>query len=311
MKGRKKKRALIGQYLLANLYDFYYLRNTKEYDTIVAIDGNVGDGKSTLGYALVKAWNYIAGVKYEQPLYKEGLYAYGGRAFVEAVYKAKVGSGVIYDEAGDFSKFVMLSRSSQRIARIFETIRQKKLFIALILPDFFELDPRISKKRLRALIHITEPRKSVGVYSLPKIYKLINKASHLQIPRYAFRLVRPDFYDHWSLPVDYKEFKKWNFYQKKKENLRMIMDSKGLISLREAEKEFKLSKYKLIKLIEAKKIQAEKIKNAYGVKRESIKNYLEDQLLKEKKVPVEIKEIIDDKIPKTPPAQSQTFKEDK
>lgn len=105
-----------------------------DFASIIIIDGGMGQGKTTLGVQLQK----IVNSKFD--LTKQ--IGVGGDKFLEVVdYCIRTKKeGIIYDEAGDLSKVGAISKFNKKMMRFFETARQYKLKLIVILPRFFRLE---------------------------------------------------------------------------------------------------------------------------------------------------------------------------
>lgn len=140
----------------------------KDKDSIIAIDGKEGSGKSTLGMQ----W-----CKYIDPTFNLERVVFTPEEFREAVHKAKKGEAIMFDEAfTGFSSRAALSGVNRTLISLMMQIRQKNLFIVIILPTVFLLDKYISLFRTRVLVHVYENKGRRGffrVYSSKKKRQLI------------------------------------------------------------------------------------------------------------------------------------------
>lgn len=140
----------------------------KDKDCVIAIDGKEGSGKSTLG---------LQWCKYVDPSFNLNRVVFTPEEFREAVYKAKKGEAIMFDEAfTGFSSRAALSGVNRTLISLMMQIRQKNLFIVIVLPTFFLLDKYISLFRTRVLVHVYENKGRRGffrVYSSKKKRLLI------------------------------------------------------------------------------------------------------------------------------------------
>lgn len=132
-------------------------------DCIIAIDGKEGSGKSTLG---------LQWCKYIDPSFNLSRVVFTPEEFREAIYNAKKGQAIMFDEAfTGFSSRAALSGVNRTLISLMMQIRQKNLFIVIILPTVFLLDRYISLFRTRILVHVYENNGRRGyfrVYSSKK-----------------------------------------------------------------------------------------------------------------------------------------------
>ena len=165
-------------------------------------------GKSTLG---------LQWCKYIDPTFNLDRVVFTPEEFREAIYKAKKGQAIMFDEAfTGFSSRAALSGVNKTLISLMMQIRQKNLFIAIVLPTVFLLDKYISIFRTRVLVHVYESGGRRGffkVYSSKKKRMLI---LHKDARMYSYGIKtkkRGRFYGVFALG-DEKEDKK---YRKKKE----------------------------------------------------------------------------------------------
>jgi hypothetical protein len=145
----------------------------KDKDCIVAVDGKEGSGKSTLG---------LQWCKYIDPTFNLDRVCFTPEEFREAIYKAKPGQAVMFDEAfTGFSSRAALSGVNRTLISLMMQIRQKNLFVMIILPTFFLLDKYISIFRTRVLVHVYETGGRRGYFrifsSKKKRLLILNKES--------------------------------------------------------------------------------------------------------------------------------------
>lgn len=140
----------------------------KDNDYVIAIDGAEGSGKSTLG---------LQWCKYIDPSFNLNRVVFTPEEFREAIYKAKKGQAVMFDEAfTGFSSRAALSGVNKTLISLMMQIRQKNLFIVIVLPTIFLLDKYISLFRTKVLVHTYMNKGIRGyfrVYSSKKKRQLI------------------------------------------------------------------------------------------------------------------------------------------
>lgn len=118
----------------------------QDWDMIFVVDGMEGSGKSVLAQQC--AW-------YCDNTLDLSRIVFTAREFMEVVTNAAPFQSVIYDEAyGGLSSRQTMSRTNQAIVKMLAEIRQKNLFVFIVLPTFFDLDKYVAVWRSRALIHV-------------------------------------------------------------------------------------------------------------------------------------------------------------
>ena len=118
----------------------------KDFDMIFIYDGYEGSGKS------VKA---MQDAFYCDPTLCLERVTFNPSEFRKAILEAKKYQSVIYDEAyTGLSSRAAMSRINRALVTMLAEIRQKNLFVFVVLPTFFDLDKYVALWRSRALIHI-------------------------------------------------------------------------------------------------------------------------------------------------------------
>jgi hypothetical protein len=131
----------------------------KDKDCIICLDGREGSGKSTLAIQLGK---------YVDPTLDLNRIVFSPEDFRDAILKAKKGQCIIYDEAfTGFSSRSSLSPVNRVLVSLAMQMRQKNLFVIIVLPTIFLLDKYMAMFRTRFLIHVYENK---GVRGYFKIY---------------------------------------------------------------------------------------------------------------------------------------------
>lgn len=145
--------------LLKNLKDkIIPSLHKKDKDCVIAIDGKEGAGKSTLAFQIGK---------YVDPTLDLSRVVFNAEDFREAVFKAKKGQCIIYDEAfTGLSSRSSLSGINRALVGLMMQMRQKNLFVIIVLPTFFLLDKYVALFRTRFLIHVFESRGIRGYFRL-------------------------------------------------------------------------------------------------------------------------------------------------
>ncbi len=131
--------------LLANLEQIK-TKLTRDEDYVLAIDGREGSGKSVFGMQVAKAID---------PTLSLDRICMNAQQFKDAIYKAQKGQAIIFDEAfSGLSSRGSMSEINRMLVSLMMQMRQKNLFVVVILPTFFMLDRYVAIFRSRGLIHI-------------------------------------------------------------------------------------------------------------------------------------------------------------
>ena len=130
----------------------------KDKDYIIAIDGGEGAGKSTISFQIGKMID---------PTLDLRRVCFDAESFRQAIFKAKKGQCVIYDEAfTGLSSRTSLSGINTALVSLMMQMRQKNLFVILVLPTFFLLDKYAALFRTQCLIHVYENKGIRGYFRL-------------------------------------------------------------------------------------------------------------------------------------------------
>ena len=125
------KRFYIDGYLRKNL-DVCKKVIKKDWDMMLAVDGDEGGGKSVFAMQIAKYLDEDFGIDQ---------IAFTPEEFMKKVLAAKKYQAVIFDEAySGLSSRGTMGRVNKMIVRMLAEIRQKNLFILIVLPSFFDLD---------------------------------------------------------------------------------------------------------------------------------------------------------------------------
>jgi len=128
----------------------------KDKDFVLALDGKEGSGKSTFAFQVGK---------YIDPSLDLSRVVFDGESFRQAIFKAKKGQVVVFDEAfTGLSSRAALSSVNRTLVSLMMQMRQKNLCVIIVLPTFFLLDKYVALFRARALIHIYEASGNRGYF---------------------------------------------------------------------------------------------------------------------------------------------------
>jgi len=130
----------------------------KDKDTVLVVDGKEGSGKSTFAMQIGK---------YVDPSLDLSRIVFSPEDFREAILKAKKGECIIYDEAfTGYSSRSSLSPVNRVLVSLAMQMRQKNLFILIVLPTIFLLDKYMAMFRTKALVHVYESKGIRGYFRI-------------------------------------------------------------------------------------------------------------------------------------------------
>ena len=135
----------IDGYLKSNL-DIAKSAIKKDFDMVIGVDGVEGGGKSVMA---------MQAAHYCDPTLNMERIVFTPSEFRKAINKADKYQAVVYDEAytGLMSRNTMGVINRALVSMLAE-IRQKNLFVFVVMPTFFDLDRYVAIWRSRALIHV-------------------------------------------------------------------------------------------------------------------------------------------------------------
>lgn len=168
-------------------------------DCVIVVDGREGSGKST--FALQMA-------KYVDPSFNLKRIVFAPEDFREAILKAKKGQAIVYDEAfTGFSSRASLSPINRVLVSLAMQMRQKNLFVIIVLPTIFLLDKYMAMFRTRALIHVFESRGNRGYFRLynskaKKLLLLLGSKTMSYSPKFVRTNFKGRFYGKFALGSD-------------------------------------------------------------------------------------------------------------
>ena len=188
----------------------------KDKDYVLIIDGGEGSGKSTFAFQVGKCVD---------PSLNLSRIVFTADEFREALFKAKKGQCVIFDEAfTGFSSRASLSSVNRTLVNLMMQVRQKNLFIIIVLPTFFLLDKYLALFRAKALIHVFESKGVRGyfrVYNsrLKKLLYLLGQKTFSYFTKKVRTYFKGRFYGKFALG----DAKVEKLYRKKK--IKSLQDS--------------------------------------------------------------------------------------
>jgi len=118
----------------------------KDHDQVFVIDGGEGSGKSVLAMQIAKTLDNDFNIE---------RVCFTPTEFTKAIIRAKKGECVVYDEAfTGLSSRGSLSEINNLIVSLMMEMRQKNLYVLIVMPTFFLLDKYVALFRAKGLFHV-------------------------------------------------------------------------------------------------------------------------------------------------------------
>jgi len=120
----------------------------KDFDFVTIIDGREGSGKSVLGMQMGA---------YLDPDFSLDNIVFTSEEFIKKIKdpKTKKGACIMLDEAFNaINSRASMTEVNRSMGAVATEMRQKNLFIIIILPSFFDLDKQFAIHRASSLIHV-------------------------------------------------------------------------------------------------------------------------------------------------------------
>lgn len=174
----------------------------KDWDMVITIDGSEGSGKSVI--AMQMAF-------FCDPTLTIDRITFTPKEFKEAILKAQPYQAVVYDEAyTGLSSRATMSLVNQTLIKMLAEIRQKNLFVFVVMPCFFDLDKYVALWRSRALIHIyTKNNFERGYFAFYNANR--KKDLYIQGKKfYSYFKPKPNFIGRFTnhYPISQEEYRK-------------------------------------------------------------------------------------------------------
>lgn len=173
----------------------------KDWDMIFSVDGYEGSGKSV--FAMQVGY-------YLDPTLNLDRVVFTPRDFQKAVLSAEKYQTIIYDEAyTGLSSRAAMSLVNRTLVKMLAEIRQKNLFVLIVMPTFFDLDKYVALWRSRALFHVyTGDNFERGYFAFYNIDQ--KKQLYIQGKKfYSYGGVKPNFYGRFvsHYPLDEAKYR--------------------------------------------------------------------------------------------------------
>ena len=135
----------------------------RDEDRAYIVDGREGDGKSV--FAIQQA-------AYLDPTFCLDRICFTPEEFVKAIENGKPGQAIVFDEAfRGLSSAAARSKVNLMIKNALMEMRQRNLFVFIVLPSFFLLDIYAAMLRSNALFHVCRNKKGYRGYYRVYNYK--------------------------------------------------------------------------------------------------------------------------------------------
>jgi GTPase SAR1 family protein len=191
--------------LVRQFMDIRYDKHKQEWDTVIAIVGESGVGKSNLALHMIEHWVTKLYGKVEPSDVKHMCLT--KKQFTDDLADCKPFEITAFDEAGELSSRSSLTKFNKDIMIAYQVIRADRIFTILCLPDLFYLDRFFSASRLKALFYVYQ-RGRVAIFDRTKL-RLILGLNYNRINKNYF-VVRPTGVDSFPIykGVMLEEYKK-------------------------------------------------------------------------------------------------------
>jgi len=128
----------------------------RDKDRVIIVDGGEGNGKSTFAFQLALTLDDTFDLRNV---------CFNPQEFTRAISQAKKYECIVFDEAfTGLSSRGALSEVNRMLVSLMMEIRQKNLFVIIVLPTFFLLDKYVALWRARDLFHIYERKGERGFW---------------------------------------------------------------------------------------------------------------------------------------------------
>ena len=171
----------------------------KDKDRVLVVDGAEGAGKTTLAFQIGK---------YVDNSLNLSRVVFNAEDFRQAIFKANKGECIIYDEAfTGLSSRASLSGINKVLISLMMQMRQKNLFVIIVLPTIFLLYKYVALFRTVALIHVYEVKGIRGYFKVysrkaKKLLYLFGKQTYSYNHKKIYTRFRGRFYGVFALGDD-------------------------------------------------------------------------------------------------------------
>lgn len=187
-------------YLKSN-FDIVKHMVKQDWDMLIIVDGVEGTGKSVLAQQCAY---------YCDPTLDLSRITFNANEFQNAIRNAKKYEAVVFDEAySGLSSRGAMTQVNRALVSMISQIRQKNLFVFIVMPCFFEVDKYFAVWRSRALLHVyTGDRLQRGYFAFFNSAK--KRTLYIKGKKLYQYLVSPNFRGRFTkgYVVNEKEYRK-------------------------------------------------------------------------------------------------------
>jgi len=197
-----------------NLDEVRYRVLEKDFDFVTIIDGREGSGKSVLAQQFAS---------YLDPNFSVENIVFTSEEFIKKIKDPKVtkGSCIVLDEAFNaINSRSSMSEVNRSMGAVATEMRQKNLFIIIVLPSYFDLDKQFAIHRASSLIHVyLKDNVERGQYLIfprsQKLYLYLNgkKTYNYSKPKSPYPPCR--FTNHYTVDEEEYRLKKSHAFKKR------------------------------------------------------------------------------------------------
>lgn len=183
----------------------------QDWDMVFLVDGREGAGKSNLAQQVAY---------YLDTTFCLARIVFTPEGFERAVRSANKFQCIVYDEAyGGLSSKSALQSFNKMIVKMLTEIRDKNLFIIIVLPTFFDLVKYVAIWRSVALIHVTADHFKRGTFCFYDYHR--KKDLYIYGKKfYSYKKPKPNFFGSFlgHYTVDKDEYKRKKRIETSKSN---------------------------------------------------------------------------------------------
>ncbi len=184
----------------------------KDFDWVVTVDGEEGSGKSTFAFQIAKIVD---------PDFCVEQIAFTANDFIRLITRAKKNQCIVFDEAfTGLSSRSSLSEINQLLVSLMMEMRQRNLFVILVMPTFFMLDKYAALHRCKGLFHVymhDDRRGFWGFYSKQGMKMLYLKGKKFYEYHYVKPVIFGRFRDQYTVNEEqYRLVKKHSLSKKQR-----------------------------------------------------------------------------------------------
>jgi len=179
----------------------------KDFDYVFVVDGSEGGGKSVMAFQIAKIL--------DPDLTLDNI-AFTPQDFIKAIKRAKPYTCIVFDESfTGLSSRSSLSEMNRIIVSLMMEMRQKNLFVILVMPTFFMLDKYAVMHRAKGLFHVYIRKGKRGYWNFYNQQKM--KMLWLKGKKYfEYHMVKPRIFGRFR---DQYTINEQNYREKKMKSL--------------------------------------------------------------------------------------------